>query len=256
MQNLPESPSTSTRRLAEVGVIVVAAGQGVRLGAGVPKAFVDLGGMTLLEHCIRTALRLDRLAHLVLVVPGDCAAEALELADECTPPGTFCDVSVVAGGRERHESVRFGLDALTDAVSTVLIHDAARPLASTDLFESVIAAVHRTRAGVIPAVPVTDTIKRIDENGMVNETVDRRALVAVQTPQGFVREDIASAHATAQLQEQSGTSTSLLPTDDAEVLERAGGSVHVIAGEERARKVTTPHDLHALEPFLPTGGVT
>lgn len=254
MQNLPESAPTSARRLAEVGVIVVAAGQGERLGAGIPKAFVDLGGKPLLEHCLRTVLRLKHLAHLVLVVPSDSAAEALELAGECTPPGALCEVSVVAGGRERHESVRFGLDALTDAVSTVLIHDAARPLASTDLFESVIAAVHRTRAGVIPALPVTDTIKRIDEAGLVHETVDRRALVAVQTPQGFVREDITSAHATAQLQEQSGIGEARPPTDDAEVLERAGGSVHVIAGEERARKVTTPHDLHALEPFFTTGG--
>lgn len=258
MTNRPSSSSAvaTPHGLPEVGVVVVAAGQGVRLGADIPKAFVELGGSPLLEHCIRTVLSLDFAGHLVLVVPGNAAAEALELADECADAGTSWDVSVVAGGRERHESVRFGLEALGDAITTVLIHDAARPLASADLFRAVVAEVHRTGAGVVPALPLTDTVKRVDASGTVIETVDRHDLVAVQTPQGFRREDIASAHATAQLQGAKHADQPHAPTDDAEVLQRAGGAIHIITGEERARKVTVPEDIPILESFLETGDRT
>ena len=254
MEQPPKTTRTAATTLASVGVIVVAAGRGERLGAGIPKAFVELGGRTLIEHCLRTIVNLQISGHLVLVVPGESAAEALELADRCAPPGSHWEVSVVAGGRERHESVRFGLDALSESVSTVLIHDAARPLVSAELFEAVIAEVKRTRAGVVPALPVVDTIKRVDDQGEILATVDRHELVAVQTPQGFVREDIASAHEAAQRQEAAAKPSVSHPTDDAEVLQRAGGTVHIIAGEDRARKVTTPDDLRALEPLVHLGG--
>lgn len=249
-----QSSHATLHTLADIGVVVVAAGRGERLGAAAPKAFVELDGVTLLAHCVRTVVSLPEPGHLVLVVPDRYAAAALEVTDQLVPAGSHWEVSVVHGGRERHESVRFGLDALTESVSTALIHDAARPLASPALFESVIAEVRRTHAGVIPTVPVADTLKRLNAEGIVEETVDRSALVAAQTPQGFPLDQIVAAHETAQLQEQHDAALGNLPTDDAEVLQRAGGTVHVVPGEDSARKITTKFDLSALRAFLTDWG--
>ena len=229
--------------LATLGVVVVAAGRGERLGAAAPKAFTRLGGRTLLEHAIATVASLPHPGHLALVVPEERAAEALELVEVALPPASRWEVSVVHGGRERHESVRFGLAALPESIDAVLVHDAARPLASPGLFERVLAEVRRTGDAVVPGLPVADTLKRIDAEGIVHETVDRAPLLAVQTPQGFPRDQLDSAHATAALHAE-------LPTDDAEVVQRAGGRVRIVAGEARAHKLTTPDDLILLEAHL------
>lgn len=250
--------------LARLGVVVVAAGRGERLGAGVPKAFVSLGGRSLLEYAIRTITHLPEGGHLVLVVPADRAAEVLDtvagnavLEDSLQDRGWF--VSVVAGGRERHESVRFGIDALHPAIDVVLVHDAARPLASAALFERVAAEVRRLRAAVVPGLPVADTLKRVGADGIVHETVSRADLVAVQTPQGFPRELLEAAH--VGLRERAADSDvaiaggeSFVPTDDAEVVQQAGGHVHIVAGETRAHKLTTPDDLILLEALLLAAG--
>lgn len=246
MGNMSSSPRT-------VGVVLVAAGSGTRLGAGVPKAFVRLGERSLLELGISTVTSLPHFGHLVLVVPDERAAEALDAVDALVQPSSTWEVSVVPGGRERHESVRFGLDALPDEVEHVLVHDAARPLASPELFERVIAEVRRTGAGVIPALPVADTLKRIDDSGIVRETIDRTPLVSVQTPQGFPRELIAAAHARAQLQEGSGDAH---PTDDAEVVQRFGGTVRTVLGDPRAHKLTTAADQLILEALLQSPQLT
>ena len=229
--------------LASLGVVLVAAGRGERLGADVPKAFYELHGRTLLEFSTAVITSLPHPGQLVIVAPESHAVEALDIADAVLPEGSLWEVSVVPGGRERHESVRFGLAALGESIDTVLVHDAARPFASAALFERVIAEVHRTGAGVIPALPVVDTLKRVDAAGVVHETVDRSSLVAVQTPQGFPRELLEAAHATAQLHGE-------LPTDDAEVVQREGGVVHTVPGEMQAHKLTSPTDLPVLEHFL------
>ncbi|WP_162903794.1 2-C-methyl-D-erythritol 4-phosphate cytidylyltransferase [Leucobacter sp. wl10] len=244
-----ESAGTTPHQLAALGVVLVGAGRGERLGADQPKAFVELHGRTLVEFGIGVVTSLPHAGHLVVVVPESHAARALELVELVLPPGSPWEVSVVPGGRERHESVRFGLDALPDTVDTVLVHDAARPFASAALFERVIAEVRRTGGSVVPALPVADTLKRVDDEGVVHETVDRAPLVAVQTPQGFLRETLAAAHVTDEL--QSGADPSARPpTDDAEVVQRAGGRVRTVAGELRAHKLTTPADLAILEYFL------
>ncbi|MBK0419959.1 2-C-methyl-D-erythritol 4-phosphate cytidylyltransferase [Leucobacter sp. CSA1] len=235
--------------LPSLGVVLVAAGNGERLGAGVPKAFVELDGRSLLEHGIRTILALEHPGQLVVVVPRARAAEALAVSHGLGAGQTRWRVSVVSGGRERHESVRFGLGALHDSVDTVLVHDAARPLAPAELFERVIAEVHRTGDSVIPALPVSDTLKQVDDAGVVHETVDRSSLVAVQTPQGFPRETLVAAHETAQLQEDE-PGAQAPPTDDGEVVQRAGGTVRTVSGEMRAHKLTAPHDLLLLEALL------
>src|SRR5690606_17576593 len=114
--------------------------------------------------------------HLVVVVPEGRASEALGLVEQLLPEVSPWSVTVTPGGCERHESVRFGLGALPDSVTTVLVHDAARPFASVELFERVLAEVRRTGEAVVPALPVTDTIKRVDVDGVVHETVDRTQL--------------------------------------------------------------------------------
>ncbi|GAA1326210.1 2-C-methyl-D-erythritol 4-phosphate cytidylyltransferase [Leucobacter albus] len=231
--------------LAQLGVVLVAAGRGERLGAGVPKAFVELGGRTLVEHCVETIVSLHGGGHLVIVVPEEAAAATLELASRLVPAGSAWEVAVTPGGRERHESVRFGVAALHETVDLVLVHDAARPLTPAALFERVGAEVRRTGASVIPALPVVDTLKRVSADRVVHETVDRAPLVAVQTPQGFPREQLAAAH------DRLGSAPAgSEPTDDAEVVQRAGGSVRTVEGETLAHKLTTPGDLALLEALL------
>ena len=244
-----QAPAGATPHgLPALGVVLVAAGRGERLGAGVPKAFARLRGRPLVEFGIATVTSLPHSGHLALVVPGDRAAEALDLIDRVVPEHSSWSVTVVPGGRERHESVRFGLEALPPSVETVLVHDAARPFASVELFERVLESVRRTGAAAVPALPIADTVKRVDAEGVVHETVDRAPLVAVQTPQGFPRELLAAAHATAQLQDGGAGP----PTDDAEVVQRAGAVVRTVPGEVRAHKLTTPADLALLEAILET----
>ncbi len=234
--------------VAELGVILVAAGRGERLGADTPKAFVELGGRSLLEHCIRTVTALPRAGQLVVVVPDARASIAFDLVDAIVPEGSRWQVSIVPGGRERHESVRFGLEALHEPIATVLVHDAARPLTPAAVFERVIDAVHRTGDAVVPAVAVADTLKRIDREGVVLATVDRAPLVAVQTPQGFTKEGLIAAHESAAT--RAGRDTATPPTDDAEVVQRFGGTVRTVAGDSLAHKVTTAGDLAMLEGVL------
>ncbi|MGK0716322.1 2-C-methyl-D-erythritol 4-phosphate cytidylyltransferase [Leucobacter sp. W1153] len=246
---MPVAGDTALHHVAELGVILVAAGRGERLGASEPKAFVELGGASLLTHGIRTVTSLPHPGQLVLVVPDGHAGEALALADELVPEGLLWQVSVVPGGRERHESVRFGLDALHDTIRTVLVHDAARPLTPASVFERVLNRVHQTGEAVVPGVPVADTLKQIDANGTVVSTVDRASLIAVQTPQGFTLEGLAAAHESAQAR-ATVSDVAGAPTDDAEVVQRFGGTVHTVAGDPLAHKVTTQADLVMLEGTL------
>ena len=244
------STSPSFQPLASLGVVIVAAGSGERLGASQPKAFVELEGSTLLEHAIATVLSLDEPGQLVLVVPESHAATALQLSESFTPSQQGWELSIVAGGRERHESVRKGLDALRDGIATVLIHDAARPLTPRSVFTRVIAEVERSGDAVVPTIPVVDTLKRVDAFGVVRSTADRRVLAAVQTPQGFPYELLVAAHQTAQAREERDAPSNDAPTDDAEVVQRFGGTVRTVPGDARAHKVTTAADLLMLRGLL------
>lgn len=254
MSTQPDPHATSPHHVAELGVIVVAAGRGERLGAAAPKAFVPLGEEPMLAHSIRTITAMTVPGQLVLVVPEGYAATALALADEIVPESALWQVSVVPGGRERHESVRFGMEALHDTIRTVLVHDAARPLTPLAVFTRVLERVHQTGEAVVPALPVADTLKQVDAAGTVVATVDRSTLVAVQTPQGFTREGLAAAHETAQARAAAHDGAGAgIPTDDAEVVQRFGGAVHTVAGDALAHKVTTRADLVMLEGALALG---
>jgi 2-C-methyl-D-erythritol 4-phosphate cytidylyltransferase/2-C-methyl-D-erythritol 2,4-cyclodiphosphate synthase len=175
-----------------LGVVVVAAGSGTRLGAGIPKALVEVGGATLLARSLRAVLGLAEEAHVVVVAPAAHLAETAAVVDAVAGAARG-SVAVVVGGATRQGSVRSGLAALAGSVDVVLVHDAARALTPTALFASVAAAVRAEAAGVVPGLPVTDTVKRVDAAGECLGTVDRSDLVGVQTPQGFPRGPLAAA---------------------------------------------------------------
>jgi 2-C-methyl-D-erythritol 4-phosphate cytidylyltransferase len=219
--------------------LVPAAGRGERLGPGTPKALRPLGGVPMLVHAVRV-LAQARLVDLVVVAapPEDVAGVRRILADH----DAGAEVRVVAGGATRQESVRRALADLPDDIEAVLVHDAARPLVPVEVVDAVAAAVRDGAAAVVPALPVTDTVKRVDDAGAVVETLDRVALRAAQTPQGFRRAVLEAAHA--------GGDPLADVTDDAGLVERTGVTVRVVPGAAEAFKVTRPLDLVLAEAVL------
>ncbi|CAH0265684.1 2-C-methyl-D-erythritol 4-phosphate cytidylyltransferase [Plantibacter cousiniae (nom. nud.)] len=225
-----------------VGVIIVAAGSGTRLGAGIPKAFVSLAGSTVLEHALAPVFRLRDAVQVVVVVPADRVGEAETIGHRAA--GKAADhLRVVVGGDTRQSSVLAGLAALWPGVRTVLVHDAARALTPTEQFERVIDAAARTGWGVVPGLPVTDTIKRVDASALVEQTVDRAALRAVQTPQAFPRDALVAAFRVAEDRLAAAT-------DDAALYADAGHPVLTVDGSEAAFKITTPWDAQRAERLL------
>ena len=205
-----------------VWAVVVAAGSGTRFGG--PKQHALVGGRRVLDWSLDAARAACDGVVLVVGAEHDSPEEA--------------DI-VVTGGASRSESVRNGLAAVPDDATIVVVHDAARPAAGPELFAAVIDAVRAGAAGAVPGVPVTDTVKRIDGDGVVVETPDRATLVAVQTPQAFAAAALRAAHAAG------GEAT-----DDAALVEAAGGRVVVVPGSPTNRKVTEPADLAFLEQHL------
>lgn len=205
-----------------VWAIVVAAGRGSRFGQ--PKQYEPLCGRRVLDWSLAAARQACN--GVVLVVPSDRTGDP-ELVD-----------AVVAGGATRSASVRAGLAAVPADATVIVVHDAARPLATPDLFDAAVLAIEAGAAGAICAVPVTDTVKRMAD-GVVVETVDRRHLVAVQTPQAFDAATLRAAHASEPD-----------ATDDAAVVEAAGAAVVVVSGDPRNLKITNPDDLAVAETLL------
>jgi 2-C-methyl-D-erythritol 4-phosphate cytidylyltransferase len=207
-----------------VWAVIVAAGWGERFGG--PKQFAELGGARLVDHAVDTAA--DTCDAVVLVVPDADDWQGAEVT------------ALVTGGATRAESVRAGLAAVPPSAEVVVVHDAARPLASAALFDAVVAAVREGADGAVPGLAVTDTLKRVDDV-RVTATVDRMGLVAVQTPQAFRAETLRAAHA-------SGADA----TDDAALVEEIGGAVVVVPGDPRNLKVTGPADLMIAAALLET----
>jgi 2-C-methyl-D-erythritol 4-phosphate cytidylyltransferase/2-C-methyl-D-erythritol 2,4-cyclodiphosphate synthase len=221
-----------------VGVVVVAAGSGARLGHDDPKAFVAVSGRPILAHALEAVFAAAEPAQVVVVAPAGWLGEARALALEVA--GAARDsLSVVVGADSRQGSVAAGLAVLRPGVEIVLVHDAARSFTPSTLFDAVVRAVRETGAGVIPGIPVSDTIKRVDD-GLAVATVDRTELVAVQTPQGFPRDLLTAAYADATAEY----------TDDAALFAAAGHDVRVIDGDALAFKITTPWDLRRAESLV------
>lgn len=219
-------------------MVVVAAGKGSRFGGDTPKQYLDLGGSPVLLHAIRPFASHPEVAATVVVLPPDDS----ESPPEWLAPLASESLRIVAGGITRRESVAAGLAALPDDCSTVLVHDGARPFPPREVIDAAITTA-RGGVGVIPAIPVSDTIKRADDFGLVLGTIPRTGLWQAQTPQGFPRTLLERAHSIPDAVEQPAT-------DDAMLVELAGGRVELIPGSRRNLKITTADDLALAEWLL------
>ncbi|MFW6695232.1 2-C-methyl-D-erythritol 4-phosphate cytidylyltransferase [Streptomyces sp. MAR4 CNX-425] len=231
--------------------VIPAAGRGVRLGPGAPKALRALGGTPMLVHAVRALARARAVSLVVVVGPPGEAAQVRTLLDDHLEhlADDSTEVVVVSGGDTRQDSVRLGLAALPEDVGVVLVHDAARPLVPVDTVEAVAAAVRAGAPAVVPALPVTDTVKQVEPGGEpggpepVVATPERAALRAVQTPQGFDRRVLTEAHEKVPAAGEGAT-------DDAGMVERLGVEVVLVPGHEEAFKVTRPLDMVLAEAVL------
>ena len=215
-----------------VWAILVAAGRGERLGLDRPKAFAKLGEEPLLAEPLRRLEACPWVDAIVLVAPPGWEEPAILLAEE---EGCGKVQACVAGGETRSDSVRAGLAEVPADALVVLVHDAARPLVTDEVVERVLAPLSEGWDGVVPGLPVGDTLKRVDAEGGVRETVSREALWAVQTPQAFAADALRRAH--------SPSNTLLQATDCAGLVEAVGGRVKVVDGDPRLLKVTSEADL-------------
>jgi 2-C-methyl-D-erythritol 4-phosphate cytidylyltransferase len=223
-------------------VLVLAAGMGDRLGAGRPKALVALRGRPLLEHALEVIAAWGVADEVAVVFPEPARSSFESLLDEL-PRGSRAAV-LVQGGRTRQESVRLGLEAVAGS-AVVLCHDAARPLATPELFRRVEDGLRRVE-GSIPVIPSPDTVKLI-EAGRVLRTIPRAQVGLAQTPQAFLLPALLDAHTRAHREGTEGT-------DDAMLLEAAGYSVAAVEGEIQNFKITTAEDLRRAEQILAERG--
>lgn len=218
-----------------VWALVAAAGSGERLGADRPKAFARLGELPLLGESVARLDGSDWVDAIVVAAPPGWVEPAVLLAEEL---GAGKVTACVPGGATRTESVRTALAEVPADAVAVLVHDAARPLVPDDLLGRLLAPLSDGWDGVVPALPVADTVKRVRGDEVV-ETVAREGLVAAQTPQAFVADVLRRAFADGR----EGT-------DCAALVEAAGGRICVVRGDLRLLKVTTPEDLALVERLL------
>jgi 2-C-methyl-D-erythritol 4-phosphate cytidylyltransferase len=218
-----------------VWAVLVAAGRGERLGEDRPKAFVRLGDLPLLAEPLRRLDESEWIDAVVVVAPPEWEEPAILLAEEI---GAAKVTACVTGGETRSDSVRAGVAEVPEDAAVILVHDAARPLLPDAVIGRVIEALGEGFDGAVPALPVSDTVKRVDGE-IVRETLDRSELVTVQTPQAFVapvfRACVDSTEST---------------TDCASLLEQLGGRVRIVQGDERLLKVTTRADLDRVSGWL------
>jgi 2-C-methyl-D-erythritol 4-phosphate cytidylyltransferase len=226
------------------GALVLAAGMGTRLGEATPKAFVLLGGRSMVEYSLDAIEASGVIDRTILVVPEGQVEQARRLVQDRSGPGRV-DGVVVEGGETRQASVRCGLAALND-VEVVVCHDSARPFAAPTLFVRVVEALTSTGAhGAVPVVASPDTVKRVAD-GRVVETIPRGAVGMVQTPQAFLADVLRRAHEQALLAGREAT-------DDAMLVEALGSPVAVVEGEPTNFKITSAQDLRRAEALLAEG---
>jgi len=222
---------------ADVGIIIVAAGQGTRAGGQELKQFRWIRGKPMLLHSVQRFQARSDVAMVVCVLPREYAGDP--------PPWLFqADhdrLLLSVGGRERADSVRNGLQDLSDECSIVLVHDAARPFVPDDMVERVIASARAGKA-TVPVLPVVDTLKECADDGTVVRTAERERFRRVQTPQAFPRGVLERAYRQAP--------AGVAFTDDASLVEHLGIAVHTVPGDERAMKITTADDFARAEALM------
>jgi 2-C-methyl-D-erythritol 4-phosphate cytidylyltransferase len=228
----PNPPSTSTG----VWAVIVAAGRGKRLGSEHPKAFAGLGGRPLLAESLERLDASEWIEEIVVVAPAGWEEPAILLAEEL---GCSKVSSCVAGGATRGDSVRAGVHEVPSGAAVILVHDAARPLLPEEVVERLLTPLAEQWDGVVPALPLADTVKRVRGDEVV-ETLDRDELVAAQTPQAFTADVLRRALGG----DVAGAS------DCAALVELAGGRVKTVAGDPRLLKVTTAEDLELVQSWL------
>jgi len=220
--------------------IIVAAGSGVRLGSAAPKAFVKIDSRTMLSYSLDAIRKVTAIGEVVIAVP-EGFENAARAEVEAVALGV--PVKITPGGIQRQDSVRIALGLTSSESELVIVHDAARPLATPALFQACIAAA--ARAGcAIAAIPVSDTLKRVPAGGsVIAATVARAQLWQAQTPQAFRRELLVAAH-------QRALDQGIIATDDADLVERTGARVEVVEGSTANIKITTPSDLAVVEAII------
>lgn len=218
-----------------VWAVLAAAGRGERLDGERPKAFAALGGRPLVAESMERLEASAWIESIVVVAPPGWEEPVILLAEEL---GCGKVVAAVAGGQTRAESVRIGVGEVADGAAVILVHDAARPLLTADVVERLLGALSDGWDGVVPGLPVVDTVKRVLD-GAVVETLPRSELVAVQTPQAFVASVLRGA-----LAESSEA------TDCSSLVEARGGRVGWVRGDPRLLKVTTSEDLALVESWI------
>ena len=225
--------------MSELGVVIPAAGQGKRMGAGCSKQFILLAGQPVLARTLRLFEESALVSEIVVVGAEKDIASLRELVSEYR----FKKVAaIVNGGAERQDSVRAGLQALSAAIRRVVVHDGARPLLSLEDFHRFLEDTEGLAAAVM-GIPLKDTVKVVDSEGKILETLPREGLRAIQTPQVFERRLLEEAHRLAAADGYYGT-------DDAALLERLGHFVRVAEGSAENIKITAPEDLLLAEQIL------
>ena len=219
-----------------VWAVLAAAGRGERLGSDRPKAFARLGGRPLLAESHERLEESGWIDAIVIAAPPDWEEPSILVAEEIAATKVS---SAVTGGASRSESVRLALEEVPAEAAVVLVHDAARPLLPEEVIERVLAPLSEGWDGVVPAVPLADTVKRVEGDRVV-ETLSREDLVAVQTPQAFLADALRRA--------VSGDVSSA--TDCASLVESQGGRIKVVEGDPRLLKVTDAEDLALVESWL------
>lgn len=227
--------ATTTKLRRESVAVVAAAGKGTRLGAQVPKAYVSLGGRTLLERSVATmSAVVDRV---VVVVSPDMEARARDIL-------SGYNVELAHGGAERADSILAALKTISLTDGCVVVHDAARALTPPEMVHRVVDMVLGGAPAVVPVVPVADTVKRVDGSA-IHETLDRSALRAAQTPQGFDLRLLREAN-----RRYLAEKPAFVATDDASLMEWFGVPVIAVEGDPMAFKITTPLDLKLAESVV------
>lgn len=227
-----------------VNVVIVAAGTGKRMQNDVPKPYLTVCGKPVLLHTLERFWPVNEIERIIVVVSREYKARCAKILRDHNP-SNYVPVSIVIGGSERQDSVRNGLNALDSNCEIVVIHDAARPLITTEAIENGIR-VAAQNGGAIVAEPASDTIKRINTDSTISETVPREDLWLAQTPQTFQVTLIKAAHAWASEHGIRGT-------DDSSLVEKMGRPVSVIRSQALNLKITTPSDLRIAECLLKNG---
>ena len=222
-----------------VWAILAAAGRGDRLGLDRPKAFAPLNDRPLIAESLERLDASEWIDGIVVAAPPDWEEPSILVAEEVAAGKV---AATVTGGENRSESVRKALDEVPEEAAVILVHDAARPLVTDEVIERVVSALGEGWDGAVPALPVADTVKRV-EGEAVAETLDREGLVAVQTPQGFIATALRDALST--LQQPVPRSP-----DCAALVEARGGRVRVVDGDRRLLKITEPADLELVASWL------